>query len=134
MGKKLPLKIADANENDTARLSQYGDLLKFVARLDDIDILSGDDDKPESAIALVDSMQLLIPMAGLIDKDAEIKRLTRETEKLNKQVAALTAKLANPGFTGKAPANVVEAEQQKLSDFESALAQLNEQLAKIHAL
>jgi len=79
-------------------------------------------------------MQLLIPMAGLIDKEAELKRLNKEIDRLNGEVSRLSAKLANAGFTDKAPAKVVEAEQQKLDDAKSALAQLKAQLEKISKL
>ena len=133
-GKKLPLKVVDANAADKAKLEQHGALLSFVARLSDIDILDESTEKPDSAIALVDHMQLLIPMAGLIDKDAELKRLAKEVDKLQGEVKRLTAKLSNPGFTDKAPAKVVDLEKQKLSDAQSALTQLEEQIAKIAAL
>jgi len=67
----------------------------------------------------------MIPMAGLIDKEAELARLTRETEKLNKEVGRLSGKLSNPGFTDKAPAKVVQAEQQKLADAKSSWSPVN---------
>jgi len=102
-GKKLPLKVADANAEDI----------------------------PDSAIALVDHMQLLIPMAGLIDKEAELARLSKEVERLKGEEARLSAKLSNTGFTDKAPAKVVELEQQKLDDARSALSQLKAQIEKI---
>jgi valyl-tRNA synthetase len=73
-------------------------------------------------------------MAGLIDKDAELARLTRETEKLTKEVARLSGKLGNPGFTAKAPAKVIELEQQKLNDAQSSLTELEAQRIRIAAL
>jgi len=133
-GKKLSLKVADANASDLAKLEANRSLLSFVARLESIDVLNDTDEKPDSAIALVDHMQLLIPMAGLIDKEAELKRLNKEIDRLNGEVSRLSAKLANAGFTDKAPAKVVEAEQQKLDDAKSALAQLKAQLEKISKL
>lgn len=133
-GKKLPLKVSDANEDDIAKLNKHGALLSFVAGLSDIDILSAGAEKPDSAIALVDHMQLLIPMAGLIDKEAELARLNKEVDRLNGEVTRLSAKLSNTGFTEKAPAKVVALEQQKLDDARSALTQLQAQIEKISAL
>ena len=133
-GKKLSLKVADANDADLARLDAHRSLLMSVARLEDIVVLSESDDKPDSAIALVDQMQLLIPMAGLIDKEAELKRLKKETDRLSGEVKRLSGKLSNAGFTDKAPAKVVEAEQQKLDDAKTALVQLEKQVEKIQAL
>ena len=97
-------------------------------------MLDSEDNAPESAVSLVDHLKLMIPMAGLIDKEAELARLTRETEKLNKEVGRLSGKLSNPGFTDKAPAKVVQAEQQKLADAKSSLAELKAQLQRISAL
>jgi len=133
-GKPLPLKVADASDADLAKLKAHGALLSFVARLSDIEVLDGNTEKPDSAIALIDHMQLLIPMAGLIDKDAELKRLGKEVDRLNGEVKRLSAKLANTGFTDKAPPKVVEAEQQKLTDAQSALEQLKTQISRIEAL
>ncbi len=133
-GKKLSLKVADANASDLAKLDAHRNLLSFVARLDNIDVLGEADEKPDSAIALVDQMQLLIPMAGLIDKEAELKRLDKEVSRLSGEVTRLSGKLSNKGFTDKAPAKVVEAEQQKLDDAKAALVQLEAQVAKITAL
>ncbi len=130
-GKKLPLRIADANATDTQRLDQHGALLTFLARLSDIAILESGAEKPDAAVALVNDMQLLIPMDGLIDVEAELKRLTREIEKLEKQKKSLTGKLGNPGFTSKAPPEVVEAEQQKLNDATAALENLQQQKDKL---
>ncbi|MEE9336278.1 MAG: valine--tRNA ligase [Granulosicoccaceae bacterium] len=130
-GKKLPLCIADANAADTQRLDQHGALLKFLARLSDISILGANSEKPDAAVALVDDMQLLIPMDGLIDKEAELQRLGREIEKLEKLTKSLAGKLGNPGFTGKAPPEVVEAELQKLNEATAALDNLQQQKAKL---
>ena len=133
-GKRLPLFFAESSAADTERLERYRDLLVFVARLDTITVLQPGDAEPESAVALVDHLKLMIPMAGLIDKDAELARLTKETERLTKEVGRLSGKLGNAGFTDKAPAAVVAAEQQKLDDARSSLSQLEEQRIRIAAL
>jgi valyl-tRNA synthetase len=133
-GKKLPVKVVDANANDLEKLERHKELLMFVGRVSDIEVLNDNDDKPDSAIALVDHMQLLIPMAGLIDKEAELKRLNKEQDRLRAEVSKLTAKLGNSGFTDKAPAKVVEAEKQKLADAEAALVQIENQIEKIATL
>ena len=85
-------------------------------------------------MALVDQLKLMIPMAGLIDKEAELARLTKETDRLNKEVARLSGKLSNAGFTGKAPPAVVTAEQKKLDDARASLTQMEGQLKKIAAM
>jgi valyl-tRNA synthetase len=133
-GKRLPLFIVDASDTDQQRLAEHIKLLTFLARLESITLLAACDDKPDAAVALIDHMQLLIPMAGLIDKEAELARLGKELERLEKEIKRLSAKLDNPGFTSKAPAAVVAAEQQKLADARAAIAQLAEQKDRIAGL
>ncbi len=60
---------------------------------------------------------LYMPLAGLIQLDEEIARLQKEKEKLDKEVERVQKKLANEGFTSKAPAHVVEEEKQKQQDY-----------------
>jgi valyl-tRNA synthetase len=79
-------------------------------------------------------MKVLIPMAGLIDKDAELKRLAKEIARLQSDLDRTQAKLANPDFVDKAPAAVVRKERDKIAEQETALAKLREQEDKIRAL
>ena len=97
-------------------------------------IAEKDEEAPESATALVGDMKILIPMAGLIDKDAEAARLNKEIEKLQKEVQRVEGKLGNDNFVGKAPEAVVQKERDKLSDMQQALQGLSEQLEKINRL
>ena len=87
-----------------------------------------------SATALVGDMQVLVPMAGLIDKEAELARLDKEIQRLEGEAKRVGGKLANEGFVAKAPAEVLEKERAKLAEAEQALANLVEQRGKIAAL
>ncbi len=73
-------------------------------------------------------------MSGLIDKDAEIKRLDKEIGKLTAEVERTEKKLANPNFVDKAPEAVVQKERNKLAEAHKALANLQTQAEKIRAL
>ena len=133
-GKRLPLQVAGADERERALLRTHETLLVSLARLDTITVLADDAPRDESAVALVGDMQLMIPMAGLIDKDAELARLARETDRLEKETKRLSGKLGNAGFVAKAPAAVVDVERCKLADAEAALIKLREQTTRISAL
>ena len=87
-----------------------------------------------SATALVGDMQVLVPMAGLIDKDAELARLDKEIARLDGEVKRVGGKLANQGFVAKAPAEVLDKERAKLAEAEQALGQLVEQRERIASL
>jgi len=79
-------------------------------------------------------MKLLIPMAGLIDKEAEQARLNKDLDRKRSELKRIGNKLGNPHFVEKAPAAVVTKERGKARDLESAIKQLEEQLQKIAAL
>jgi valyl-tRNA synthetase len=73
-------------------------------------------------------------MAGLIDKDAELKRLDKEITKLRADIERIENKLANPSFVDKAPEAVVRKERGRLADQTAALANLSTQRERIAAL
>jgi valyl-tRNA synthetase len=133
-GKPLPLLCQNGTAQDQQRLQMHHKLLTTLARLESITALSADTIAPESAIALVGEMRVLIPLAGLIDKEAELNRLSREIEKLCKELEKCSTKLNNPNFTARAPAEIVAKEQKRATDMQSSLVQLEQQAARIRQL
>ncbi len=132
-GKPLPVLLQNGSAEDSARLERYALFLKTLARLESITWLDGAA-APESATALVGEMKLLIPMAGLIDKDAELARLTREIEKLGKDLDKCQTKLANSSYVERAPAEVVAQDRMRVTELRSAIERLDEQATRIRAL
>jgi valyl-tRNA synthetase len=133
-GKPLPLLVQHAGEQDRARLEAHGSLLSALARLESLTLLGAEETAPEAATSLVGDMRLLIPLAGLIDTDAELARLDKEIGRLEATVERGRAKLDNAQFISKAPEAVVAKEREKIAEAERALAQLTEQRARIAAL
>ncbi len=133
-GKGLPVLLQNGDERDRQLLEANTTYLKTLARIESIQWLETDEDAPESAIALVGEMKVLIPMAGLIDKNAELARLAKEIERLEKDMARTEGKLGNEKFITKAPPAVVEKERGKLKEAAASLQQLKEQQAKIETL
>ena len=133
-GKPLPVVLQGGSESDRRRLRTWRPYLERFAKIESIRWLEGGETPPEAAIALVDELKILIPLAGLIDKEAELKRLAKEITHIEKELPRVTGKLQNPRFVEKAPAEVVEKERRKLADLEGKLARLKEQLARIEAL
>ena len=78
-------------------------------------VLDAGEEPPMAATALVGDMQVLVPMAGLIDKDAELARLDKEIQRLQGEVQRVGGKLANEGFVAKAPAEVLDKERDRKS-------------------
>ncbi len=131
--KPLPVLLQNGSESDQQRLEANRNFVASLARVESIEWL-GDREGPESATALVGEMKVLIPMAGLIDKDAEQARLNKELERKRNELERTEKKLGNASFVDKAPAAVVEKEKAKLEDIRTTIRQLEEQLEKIARL
>jgi len=133
-GKPLPCFVKSYSSKDQSYIDNNKAMLFALAKLDTVDLLSQDEEEPESAIALVGEMKILIPLAGIIDKGAERDRLNKEIEKLSKLRSQFVAKLNNEKFINGAPEAVVNNEKDKLASTENALKDLNQQLVKISKL
>ena len=133
-GKPLPIFLKNVSADDQRRLTENEALLKKLARLESITVLAAGEEAPLSATALVGEMEVLVPMAGLIDKGAELARLDKEIQRLQGEVQRVGGKLSNAGFVDKAPAEVIEKERAKLAEAEQALGKLAEQHARIASL
>ncbi len=133
-GKPLPVLLGNATQNDRRLLEANASFISSLARVESITLLEDEAAAPESAVALVGEMKVMIPLAGLIDKDAELARLAKEIERLSKELDKCRSKLGNTAYTDKAPPAVVEQERQRERDYSSALEQLQAQHVKISAL
>ena len=132
--KEIKVLLRNTNSEDQRRLEETRILLSKLAKLEQINLLAEGEDAPMSATGLVSQMEILVPMAGIIDKDAELARLQKELDKLDKETTRLDSKLSNPGFVSKAPADVVEKERTKLSEMQSAAARLRDQQQRIASI
>lgn len=132
--KKIAVIVSGGSDSTQNQVEQNTTFLKKLASLESIDYLADDNSAPLSATALFGEVKILVPMAGIIDKQAELNRLDREIEKLKNEVERVQGKLNNSAFTDKAPADVVQKEQDKLTGYAQAISQLAEQQSKIAAL
>src|SRR5690606_34889912 len=123
--------LGKVGTEDQRRLSENEAFLKKLAKLESITVLSDSDEAPLAATALVGEREVLVPMAGLIDKDAGLARLDKEIGRLQGEVKRIGGKLGNEGVVGKAPPAGIEKGRAKLDEAEKALAQLSEQRAHI---
>lgn len=132
--KQLPVYFQNGSQADEQCLQSNAQFLKKLAHLEQITWLHKDEEAPLSATALVGTLEILVPMAGLIDKDAEIARLDKEIERMQKDLQKIEGKLANAKFVDKAPEQVVQKERDRLVEIQTSLAKLSEQKGKISAL
>ena len=132
--KHLPIYFNNGSADDLRKLNDNRQFLAKLANLESITWLEPGEEAPMSATALVGKMEILVPMAGLIDKDAELTRLNKEIDKLQRELEKVQNKLGNENFVGKAPAEVVAKERERMADMEATLGKLSQQCTTIKAL
>jgi len=132
--KQLNIFMQNGSENDYRCLEENKQFLSKLVSIESIKVLEAHEEPPLSATALVGELEILVPMAGLIDKEAELARLDKEIEKMEKETGRLKGKLSNAKFVDKAPKDVVEKERTRLSETEISLSKIAEQRQKIAAL
>ncbi|WP_455811537.1 valine--tRNA ligase [Pseudomonas graminis] len=132
--KPLDVLLRGASADVVRRVNDNHNFLKTLARLETLELLPAGEKGPVSVTKLVDGAELLIPMADLVDKAAELERLVKEVAKLDVEMEKITTKLGNEGFVARAPEAVVAKERERLADFEQAKIKLIEQQAVIAAL
>ncbi|HEX7044624.1 MAG TPA: valine--tRNA ligase [Burkholderiales bacterium] len=132
--KPLPVLLAEGTETERAWMERNAGYFRLLARTESLTWVESGAAVPESAMALVDKLKVLVPLGSLIDKRAELERLQKEISKFEKELAKARAKLANRDFVARAPAHVVEQERARVQQFEQALAKLDAQRAQVAAL
>lgn len=129
-GKQISVLLSKGNDFDKKRIERFYLLIQTLAKLEKMEWLNKED-RPQSATALVNELEILIPMAGLIDVKEESARLSREIAKLTKEIERTESKLQNPNFVDKAPAEVVTKEKEKMSELKAAKDKMELQM-KLH--
>ncbi|WP_027854551.1 valine--tRNA ligase [Marinobacterium litorale] len=130
----LDLLFAHGDADDKRRMEANATFLKKLAKLSSLTWLDNPEEAPMSATQLVGKMEVLVPMAGLIDKDAELSRLQKEIDRLTGEIKRVEGKLSNEKFVANAPEAVVTKEREKIAAAQESQAKLQEQYAKIEAL
>ena len=132
--KRIPLLLRDAGPQDREWAARHRPYLERLAGLDSVTVLGAGASAPQSAIALVGTLALLVPMAGLIDAPAEIERLARLIARAEKDLGVVRARLSSESFVANAPAAVVAGDRERLAELERTVAGLNAQLERVRGL
>ena len=132
--KPLQVLLRNASPEDIRRLEENTMFLHAIAKLESVTALSAQDKAPVCATSLLGSLEIMIPMAGLIDKNAELARIAKALDKLEKDFARTQGKLSNEKFVSNAPEEVIDKEKAKLADFTMQMGKLYEQRSSIESL
>jgi len=131
---RLPVLLQNVSQDEEARLSRIKNQFKALAKVESLEIVKEGDEVPLSSSSMVGQLRVLVPMKGLIDPTAELARLGKAHEKLQKQADGIARKLGNEGFVSKAPTEVVDAEKVKLAELEGQLTAMTAQMEQLKAL
>ncbi len=130
----LPLLMRHWSQQDQQWLTNNRETIEKLAKLDKIECVTADSDIPPAATALVGKLELLIPMAGIIDKTAEVARLQKEINKLKQDHQRSETKLSNPKFVDNAPEAIVAKERERLTQMQVTLEKLTSRLQQVENL
>jgi valyl-tRNA synthetase len=130
-GAQIPLVLVAPSEVTRARLPGWDATIRRLARLSEIGIT--DAAPPQSVQLIVRGEVAALPLAGIVDIAAEIERLTKETVKLDGEVAKIDAKLGNADFLARAPEEVVDEQRERRDDAVARRAKIEEALGRLRA-
>ncbi|MBQ9497619.1 MAG: valine--tRNA ligase, partial [Selenomonadaceae bacterium] len=127
--KKAAVVLKVTNAADKKILAEN---LRYLTDLTFAEPITFAEEKPAHAMSgVIDGAEIYLPLAGLIDTEKEIARLTKELEKIRKGAASTAGKLNNERFVSKAPAEVVQAERDKLSAAEEKISSLEQRIKQL---
>ncbi|OOG59153.1 valine--tRNA ligase [Rhodanobacter sp. B05] len=129
--KMIPLLFADGDAGDRARVAKFAAQISFLARTETPQWIDSGADEPAAAAAVVGTLRVMIPLAGLIDLGAEKARLAKEISRIEVEIRKCESKLGNANFVANAPAEVVVQERQRITDWNTTLTALREQAQKL---
>ena len=133
-GRQIAVVLVGPSETERSRLAGGAAYVRALARVATIDILEAGHAAPKAATALLGGLEILVPLEGIIDRDAEIGRLERQIDKLGKNLDRSRAKLGNPSFRDRAPAAVVDKERRRAAELGTSIGKLEAQLETLRSL
>ncbi len=132
--KAIPVLLRHGSAEDQQRLEDYRPYLQKLAKLESVAWLADDEEAPASATGLHGKIEILVPLAGLIDVAAERSRLEKEIGKLETLLKQVDGKLGNAKFVDNAPDEVVQKERDKQREYSEALTALRTKLQELENL
>jgi len=132
--RKLQVLLQSAESRDTEYLERNLPYLVRLAGIENPQILTPAQAAPISAVALLGTLEILVPMAGLIDPVAELDRLAKRLRKAQADLHKTQSKLGNAEFVKNAPPEVIAKDQSRLAELRLELGQLAAQTARVTAL
>ena len=132
--RRLDVLLQNAADKDIEYLGRNLHYLSRLAGIEPPRVLAAGHTAPISAVALLGSLEILVPMAGLIEPGAELERLAKRLRKAELDLHKLEAKLSNSQFVSNAPPDIVAKDQQRVAELRTEIGQLLAQIARVTKL
>jgi len=132
--RKLVVLLQNAAPRDVEYLGRNLPYLSRLAGIEPPRLLAPAETAPISAVALLGNLEILVPMAGLIDPAAELDRLAKRLRKAEFDLHKLDAKLSNSQYARNAPPDIVAKDQQRIAELRTEIGQLSAQTARVTKL
>ncbi|WP_374765172.1 valine--tRNA ligase [Yunchengibacter salinarum] len=129
-GAKATALVTDANEATARRLADWQNMICKLARLEKAEAVQTAD-STGAAQVVVDEATVFLPLADLMDLDAEKARLEKGIAKLDKEIGGLKGRLGNEKFIAKAPDHVVADAREQLADLEAQKGKMTAALGRL---
>ncbi len=127
---EVVLKISNVEAEKILKFNE-----NYIVELAAAEPITFTDEKPQHALAgVAEGVEIFLPLKGLIDTEKEIARLTKELEKLRKGISVTVGKLNNEKFIAKAPADVVQAEREKLATAQEKISSVESRIEQLKNL
>jgi valyl-tRNA synthetase len=130
----LDVQFQASSQQHHAQFTRFESLLAGVGRIGSFEWLDNDADTSQCAVALVDDLKILIPLAGLVDVGEELQRLNKQLAREQADLKRSAGKLGNSRFVDNAPAAVVEQERRRLDAHQASVDNLSEQISRLKQL
>ncbi|MEC9488579.1 MAG: valine--tRNA ligase [Halanaerobium sp.] len=131
-GRKIQAIFQTEDERTAGLLNGKQGYIKTLAGVEEIEVATRLENRPAKAsTAVVKGIEVILPLAGMVDIDKEIERLEKKLAEVAAEIKRAKGKLANEGFVTKAPADLVAAEKRKLEEYQEEKEKLAERLNEL---
>ncbi|WP_368503638.1 valine--tRNA ligase [Alkalihalophilus sp. As8PL] len=133
MSKQIELLVNAKDQDTLAQLERGKSYIEKFCNPSKLELGTNVSAPEKSMSQVLSGVELFLPLAGLLDLDAEIARLEKELEKLTNEVERVDKKLSNQGFIAKAPEKVIEEEKAKQADYKAKRETVQARIAELKA-
>jgi len=133
LGSRPAIHLSSATPSVRTFFESHRALLQALAQAGDVNISANRQPLRQAAAAVVDGVEVLIPLAGLIDTDQEQKRLQQRIDELTKHLAQIEQRLSDTQFTTKAPKDVLDQTKARRTQLRETLKKFSDHLAAIQS-